>query len=242
MNAEPEPTALYRIFGDADLLLYIGISDDFGARWKRHAKAQPWWGERRRMTVDFYGSREEAAAAEPVAIKAERPKHNIVHGTAPRSPARKIPPAPAAVGVARPRRTIPPWPFLAAEDLDRMEPLAMLGGFRDYGLASDNPFAFCMSFRRHHARGARLAREMLADLWVVEQETENTDVIADLQSARRSVYKVAGIYCDRCGCVPPGGMKCLECGADGTPGAMPLLPAALFAAYMLPTADQDAVA
>lgn len=39
----PARTALYRIFGDADLLLYIGISKDFGTRWKQHAKAQPWW-------------------------------------------------------------------------------------------------------------------------------------------------------------------------------------------------------
>ena len=38
----PDPTALYRLFGDADLLLYIGISDDFGRRWKEHAKTQPW--------------------------------------------------------------------------------------------------------------------------------------------------------------------------------------------------------
>jgi predicted GIY-YIG superfamily endonuclease len=38
-----ERTALYHVFGDADLLLYIGISKDFGTRWKQHAKVQPWW-------------------------------------------------------------------------------------------------------------------------------------------------------------------------------------------------------
>lgn len=34
MSEAPEPTALYRVFGEADLLLYIGVSKDFGSRWK----------------------------------------------------------------------------------------------------------------------------------------------------------------------------------------------------------------
>jgi len=74
---ELEQTALYRIWGDTDLLLYIGISDDFGRRWKQHAKAQPWWGEMRRLTVDeWFDRREDAETAEALAVKAERPKYN----------------------------------------------------------------------------------------------------------------------------------------------------------------------
>ncbi len=73
-------TALYRIWGEADLLLYIGISDEFGTRWKQHAKAQPWWGEMRRLTIDaWYASREQAEAEEVTAIKAEKPKYNVAH-------------------------------------------------------------------------------------------------------------------------------------------------------------------
>ena len=75
-------TALYRIWGDADLLLYIGVSDDFGSRWKQHAKQQPWWDEMRRLTVDaWYESRAQAEAAEQAAIKAEAPKYNKQHVT-----------------------------------------------------------------------------------------------------------------------------------------------------------------
>jgi predicted GIY-YIG superfamily endonuclease len=75
-----ERTALYRIWGAADLLLYIGISKDFGSRWKQHAKQQPWWDEMERLTVDrWYGSRQEAEAAERTAIKAEKPKYNVAH-------------------------------------------------------------------------------------------------------------------------------------------------------------------
>lgn len=76
MSDVPEPTALYRVFGDADVLLYIGISKDFGTRWKQHARVQPWWGERRRLTVELLDSRPDAEAAEDVAIKAEGPKYN----------------------------------------------------------------------------------------------------------------------------------------------------------------------
>jgi predicted GIY-YIG superfamily endonuclease len=76
-----ERTALYRIWGDADLPLYIGISKDFGTRWKQHAKQQPWWGEMRRLTVEWYDSRPEAEAAEVTAIRAEKPKYNKTHAT-----------------------------------------------------------------------------------------------------------------------------------------------------------------
>lgn len=72
-------TALYRIWGDADLL-YIGITNNFGRRWNQHAKRQPWWDEMRRLTVDeWFGSREDAEAAEVAAIRAENPKYNQVH-------------------------------------------------------------------------------------------------------------------------------------------------------------------
>ena len=72
MSGESEETALYRIFGDADLLLYIGISNDFGRRWKQHAKKQPWWPEKRRMTTEWYDSRDDAERAEEAAIPAWR--------------------------------------------------------------------------------------------------------------------------------------------------------------------------
>lgn len=86
MSDASDRTALYRIFGEADLLLYIGISKDFGKRWKDHTKSQPWWDEHRRLAVEWCDSRDEAETAEEVAIKAEKPKYNVVHsgkGTAP---------------------------------------------------------------------------------------------------------------------------------------------------------------
>jgi hypothetical protein len=83
----PGSTALYRVFGDADLLLYIGISKDFGGRWKQHARTQPWWGEMRRLTVDcWFDSRAEAEAAEKAVIADEQPKYNVMHRKQPERP------------------------------------------------------------------------------------------------------------------------------------------------------------
>jgi predicted GIY-YIG superfamily endonuclease len=79
MTGLPERTALYRIRGEADLLLYIGITDGLPVRWNAHERKQPWWGELRSLTVELHDSRSEAKAAETAAIKAEKPKYNKIH-------------------------------------------------------------------------------------------------------------------------------------------------------------------
>src|SRR2546429_6982692 len=56
-------TALYHVHGKSDLL-YIGVSNNFGRRWAEHARKQPWWNKRQRMTVDWYNTRAEALDAE----------------------------------------------------------------------------------------------------------------------------------------------------------------------------------
>ena len=60
-------------------LLYVGITKDFGQRWKQHGASKPWWLQVERQTVDWYNTRAEALAAEEAAIKAERPRFNIAH-------------------------------------------------------------------------------------------------------------------------------------------------------------------
>ncbi len=68
---------LYRVWGEAGLLLYVGVSKNFGARWKQHANMQPWWSEMRQLTADeWFSSRADAEAAERAAIGAEQPKYN----------------------------------------------------------------------------------------------------------------------------------------------------------------------
>lgn len=79
MNEPKERTALYRIRGEAGLLLYIGISNHPGIRWNGHLLEQPWWGELRTLTVEWYDSRPEAEDAEKAAIRAEQPKYNVTY-------------------------------------------------------------------------------------------------------------------------------------------------------------------
>jgi predicted GIY-YIG superfamily endonuclease len=85
MTAPADGTALYRVRGEGAVLLYIGISKEFGRRWRDHARKQPWWGEMRSLSVDaWYESREEAEAAETAASKAEKPKYNKRHAEDPK--------------------------------------------------------------------------------------------------------------------------------------------------------------
>lgn len=110
------PTALYRVFGDADLLLYIGISNSYMRRWYQHSLDKDWWTEARRATLEWFPDERTALAAEKAAIKAEHPKYNRAHSeayvTARRLAARKALPAPEPE--PEPELEAPP-PVIAAE-------------------------------------------------------------------------------------------------------------------------------
>lgn len=71
--------ALYRFFGTDGELLYIGITNDPGARWRAHSGDKPWWTEVAHTTIEHFASRKEVEAAEVIAIKAEHPKYNVEH-------------------------------------------------------------------------------------------------------------------------------------------------------------------
>ncbi len=85
-------TALYRFFGKAGDLLYIGISGSIPHRLGQHHRTKPWYHEVARITVEHHPDRPTALNFEERAIKAERPKYNIVHNRG------RIPAAPAGAG------------------------------------------------------------------------------------------------------------------------------------------------
>lgn len=78
----PERTALYRLFGADDELLYVGVSKQFGKRWQDETYSKPWWPEVRRQTIDWHETRVAALKAEAEAIATERPRHNLIAGFA----------------------------------------------------------------------------------------------------------------------------------------------------------------
>lgn len=71
-------TALYRLYGTDDQLLYVGITNMPQVRWAAHCM-KPWWSQVVRKQIDWFGSRQEAAEAEVRAIRAESPAHNRMH-------------------------------------------------------------------------------------------------------------------------------------------------------------------
>lgn len=73
------PHALYRFFNSTDVLLYVGITVDPGARFKKHGGDKPWWGQVDRISIEHFATRTEALEAERKAIKEEKPLHNVVH-------------------------------------------------------------------------------------------------------------------------------------------------------------------
>jgi hypothetical protein len=74
-------TCLYRLYGPADELLYVGISKSALLRLGQHLGEKPWADQVTRTTIDWYDTREAAAAAEVAAIVSERPLHNITHNS-----------------------------------------------------------------------------------------------------------------------------------------------------------------
>lgn len=66
-----EPHAVYRIFDDVDLLVYIGLSQQPAGRVACHRSSAPWRAQICRWTEEWYADRHEAAKAEQAAIDAE---------------------------------------------------------------------------------------------------------------------------------------------------------------------------
>lgn len=73
------PSDVYRLYDSADVLLYIGVTEDTGARFATHAATKPWWPDvdQNRTRITSYDSREEAEAAENEAIRTEHAQYNV---------------------------------------------------------------------------------------------------------------------------------------------------------------------
>ena len=69
--------SVYRFYA-ADQLVYLGVTGQLPKRLDDHS-GRDWWRSCDRLTLAHYPTREEAAAAETVGIRAERPLYNVVH-------------------------------------------------------------------------------------------------------------------------------------------------------------------
>lgn len=73
------PYALYRLYGEEETLLYVGMSMNLPARMTQHKVQKVWWQSVRHITVDHFDSRRAVLDAEREAIQSERPLWNIQH-------------------------------------------------------------------------------------------------------------------------------------------------------------------
>lgn len=74
-----ERTALYRHWDEEDNLLYVGISLSAVARLSDHMANSQWASDIAKVTVEYYGSRPAALAAEQKAIETEAPAYNVIY-------------------------------------------------------------------------------------------------------------------------------------------------------------------
>ena len=70
---------LYRMYSRGNVLLYVGISANAGARFQSHASTAGWWSEVARIEVEHFPNRKAVSQAEQAAIGRERPIYNKAH-------------------------------------------------------------------------------------------------------------------------------------------------------------------
>jgi predicted GIY-YIG superfamily endonuclease len=76
---EFEFTQLYRHFDKNGFLLYVGVSMSAIKRLSEHKNKSAWFKDIARVDVENFETRKSALVAESLAIRNEKPKHNVIH-------------------------------------------------------------------------------------------------------------------------------------------------------------------
>jgi DNA-directed RNA polymerase specialized sigma24 family protein len=71
-------SAVYRVFGDGERLLYVGSSERPRQRWHEHRSRTVWWPLAKAYSLTWFEDRATAYAAEAQAIASELPEFNQV--------------------------------------------------------------------------------------------------------------------------------------------------------------------
>jgi predicted GIY-YIG superfamily endonuclease len=199
------PHALYRFYDASDVLLYVGITVDPGARFKKHGGDKPWWSEVDRISIDHFATRQEALAAERKAIKEEQPLHNVIHNEF----------VDAAVTVDQPHRLAKDILELVAEHelefaqqaIERVEDDIELPRDRDIAAARNAVFALVWDRTRSSSMMSRFADHLaiLADAGeaydhayaeLEESGGRYTKLDLHFQAAEKMIETISGFYLD----------------------------------------------
>lgn len=79
------PYSLYRLYGEEETLLYVGMSMNLPARLTNHRVQKEWWTAVHHIGVEHFDSRRKVLDAEREAIQSEHPLWNIQHRVGPPS-------------------------------------------------------------------------------------------------------------------------------------------------------------
>ena len=80
VNIHTARTALYRLYDEGGVLLYVGITNMPNVRFDAHTM-KPWWRQVAHKDVTWYDNRQLASQAEVMAIRTEHPVHNSMHAS-----------------------------------------------------------------------------------------------------------------------------------------------------------------
>lgn len=72
-----QKTSVYRHFDAEGRLLYVGASCHFGVRTLQHMRDSHWYFDVARIDVEHHPNRMRAERAEAIAIRDEKPLHNV---------------------------------------------------------------------------------------------------------------------------------------------------------------------
>lgn len=78
VNIHTARTALYRLYDEGGVLLYVGITNMPNVRFDAHAM-KPWWSQVEHKDIKWFANRQLASQAEVLAIRNEHPVHNSMH-------------------------------------------------------------------------------------------------------------------------------------------------------------------
>lgn len=79
-----KPHAVYRIFGENGLLLYVGCSFAPLGRLKNHERFKAWAQSIRSVTLTWYPDKKSGLTAEKIAIQTEFPEWNVYDSFTPK--------------------------------------------------------------------------------------------------------------------------------------------------------------
>jgi len=92
-------THLYKIRGEQQKPLYVGITGDLNRRLRDHSE-KAWWSEVRSIESEEFDDRKAAAKAEEIAIRKLQPKFNRTHSDK-RPTGRYVPPVNVEAGTRK---------------------------------------------------------------------------------------------------------------------------------------------